>query len=408
MQKYSKMDKMQIAQTNKYNVLRCLIKEGPINRAAIAKRTDLSIPTIMSITDDLLENNVIRSIGKGESSGGKRPEMLEIIPERFYYIGVDIGRTAVRVVAINAVGEQIVSLQEPTGDPFPEKEFTSRLSSLVLQASEKLDANKENIMGVGIAMPGLIEYETGNVLFSPDFSWRDVPLQEWLQEMLPFPVLVENANRALALNESYTTGDDEIAHTTFCVNLGYGIGAALVMGERLYVGASGTSGEIGHITVNKDGPLCKCGNRGCLEAVASGEAIARQARDAVSNGIQTQIEQAANGDITRIDAKMVFDAAKAGDYTAQLIVDLAAEYIGVGLAMAINVLDPDRIVLCGGLVKNGDFFLDKIHNSVQKHKMKQAGRHVIVSPGTKGEYSTANGACRALANTLWWQRKLPI
>ena len=211
MQKYSKMDKMQIAQTNKYNVLRCLIKEGPINRAAIAKRTDLSIPTIMTITDDLLENTVVRSIGKGESSGGKRPEMLEIIPERFYYIGVDIGRTAVRVVAINAVGEQIVSLQEPTGDPFPEKEFTSRLSSLVLQVSEKLEANKENIMGVGIAMPGLIEYETGNVLFSPDFGWRDVPLQEWLQEMLPFTVLVENANRALALNESYTTGDDEIS-----------------------------------------------------------------------------------------------------------------------------------------------------------------------------------------------------
>jgi predicted NBD/HSP70 family sugar kinase len=408
MQYYHKIDKLQIARTNKYNVLRCLIREGPINRAAIAKLTDLSTPTVMSIIDDLFEKKVVRSIGKGESSGGKPPEMLEVMADRFYYIGVDVGRTTIRVVANNAVSRQVSCLQEPTSNPFPEKKFVNRLGELVLRVIEQLHTEKERILGVGIAMPGLIENETGNVLFSPDFEWNDIPLRTWLQTLLPFPVIVENANRALALNESYIPGEEDHTHTTFSVNLGYGIGAGLVIGEDLYTGASGTSGEFGHITVDRAGPLCHCGNTGCLEAVASGEAIARQARAAVQAGISSKIGALAGGDAANIDAKLVFQAAERGDEAALAIIDMAAEYIGIGLSMAINVLDPDRVVLCGGLIKNGAGFFEKINASMQKHKMRQTSRQMVISAGAKGEYSTANGACRVLANALWWQRALPI
>jgi predicted NBD/HSP70 family sugar kinase len=404
---YRKMDKLQIAQINKYNVLRCLIRDGPINRAAIAKRTDLSIPTVMSIIDDLFERNVVRSLGKGESSGGKPPEMLEIVPNRFYYIGLDVGRTTIRLVTNNMAAKQITCLQEPTGDPLPEKQFVGRLRELILRIFSRLGTEQDRILGVGIAMPGLIENETGNVLFSPDFGWNNVPLRTWLQESLPFPVIIENANRALALNESYIPGEEDHTHTVFSVNLGYGIGAGLVIGEDLYTGGSGTSGEIGHITVDRDGPVCKCGNSGCLEALASGEAIAREAQRTAAAG-SSKIAELCGGDVTKIDAKLVFQAANLGDERALKIVDTAAEYIGIGLSMAINVLDPDRVVLCGGLMKNGPLFFDQIKASIQKHQMRQAGRHMVMSAGAKGEYSTANGACRVLANTLWWRRALPI
>jgi predicted NBD/HSP70 family sugar kinase len=408
MQRYRKMDKIQIAQINKYNVLRCLIREGPINRAAIAKLTDLSIPTVMSIIDDLFEKSVIRSIGKGESSGGKPPEMLEIVSDRFYYIGVDIGRTTIRVAADNFMSRQIACLHEPTRKPFPEKQFIEHLGKLVLQIYNQLGTAKDRILGVGIAMPGLIENGSGNVLFSPDFGWNNIPLRSWLQDILPFPVIVENANRALALNESYLSDEGDHSHTTFSVNLGYGIGAGLVMGEDLYTGASGTSGEIGHITVDKDGPVCMCGNRGCLEAVASGEAIAREAKKLMKAGTSPKIAELCRGDPGKIDAKLVFRAADLGDEAALGIIDRAAEYISIGLSMAINVLDPDRVVLCGGLMKNGPLFFDKIKAGLRKHQMKQAGQQMTLSMGTKGEYSTANGACKVLANTLWWQRALPV
>jgi predicted NBD/HSP70 family sugar kinase len=402
------MDKFQVAQTNKYNVLRCLIRKGPINRAAIAKQADLSIPTVMSIIDDLIRKNMVRSIGKGESSGGKPPEMLEIIANRFYYIGLDVGRTTIRVVVNDLTAKQIACINEPAGSPLPEKDFVNHLCELILKIFYQLDVEEERILGVGIAMPGLIENGTGNVLFSPDFGWNNVPLRAWLNKLLPFPILVENANRALALNESYISDNEDHNHTTLSLNLGYGIGAGLVMGEDLYTGASGTSGEIGHITVDRNGPVCKCGNIGCLEAVASGEAIAHAAKMSVQEGGGAKLMELCGSNIGNIDAKLVFQAANLGDEKAGRIIDMAAEYIGIGISMVINVFDPDRVVLCGGLMKNGSGFFEKIQVSMHKHQMKQAGRQMVMSVGTKGDYSTANGACRVLANDLWRRRALPI
>ncbi|MDR0709395.1 MAG: ROK family protein, partial [Spirochaetaceae bacterium] len=293
------MDKLQIAQINKYNVIRCLMREGPINRAAIAKRLDLSIPTVMFITEGLLKNNFIRSIGKGASSGGKPPEMLEIVPERFFYIGLDIGRTAVRAAAVNAVSRQVACLQEPTDNPVPERKFVDRIAGIILKIADALKTESGKILGAGIAMPGLIEKESGAVLFSPDFGWNNIPLQEWLTAKVPIPVTVENANRALALNEVFLLEKDT-SHTTFAVNLGYGIGAALVMGEDLYTGASGTSGEIGHITVAPGGPLCRCGNQGCLEALASGAAIAARGKTALGSRKSSILRELTGGDREKV------------------------------------------------------------------------------------------------------------
>jgi predicted NBD/HSP70 family sugar kinase len=140
--------------------------------------------------------------------------------------------------------------------------------------------------------------------------------------------------------------------------------------------------------VEKDGPLCKCGNSGCLEAVASGEAIARQAQAP--------------------EARRVFEAAAAGDESAAKILGVAADYIGIGLSTAVNVLDPDRVILCGGLVKNGPAFFDRIKARMEEHVMPRPGRRLNVMIGAKGEYSAAQGACKALINSFWAERKLPI
>jgi predicted NBD/HSP70 family sugar kinase len=330
------------------------------------------------------------------------------VPDCFYSIGVDVGRTMIRLVANNAVAEQVASLREKTGNPLPERDFVRRLNRLILRLIDKLHTRAEKIIGIGIAMPGLIEKETGRVLFSPDFEWTGIPLREWLEEGLPFRIFVDNANRALALNESYFENEEDHNHTTFSVNLGYGIGAALVLGEELYAGASGTSGEIGHITIDPQGPLCKCGNIGCLEAVASGDAIAKKGKAAMEGGKSPLLKELCGGNSNKIEAKTVFTAAKEGDTAAAEIIDAVAEYIGIGLSMAINVLDPDRLVLCGGLIRNDISFFEKILASIQRHKMNHAGRQMIVSRGAKGEYSTANGACRMLTNTMWNGRTLPI
>ncbi|MCL2472568.1 MAG: ROK family protein, partial [Treponema sp.] len=182
MQSYIKVDKLKLAQTNKYNVFNCIGLKGPINRAAIAKWTDLSLPTIMAITGELLEKGAIKSIGKGEnhrsssggngpgtgSNSGKPPEMLQVNPDLFYTIGVDLGRTAVRIVINDAVFHQKLCYKEEMGDPFPENELISRLTELIQKLMKTQKIKKSQILGAGIAMPGLIENETGRVIISPD------------------------------------------------------------------------------------------------------------------------------------------------------------------------------------------------------------------------------------------------
>ncbi len=386
-----------VPMSNKFNVMRLIISEGPINRAAIARKTGITIPSVMAITDDLIGCGLVCSAGKGDSCGGKRPELLAVVSDSVYFVGVDIGRDMTRLVIQDFSAKIIFGSREKTGVVFPEEAFIDRLSRLILKCIDEAEIDKSRIAGVGIAMPGLIGQENGCVMFSPDFGWRDIPLQQSLSKKLPYPVLVENANRALALAESDGLLAEGVLdrHTTLCVNLGHGIGAALVQNGRLYYGSSGTSGEIGHITVNKDGPLCSCGNSGCLEAVASGEAIARQARDAIQSKVSTTLLQKA-GSLEEIDAKVVFDAALEGDAVAVSIIDRAAEYIGIGIAMAVNLLDPDKVILCGGLTKNGKPFFDKVNESFEKHRMRQAGRCVMLSLGKKGDYSTAIGAAEII------------
>jgi predicted NBD/HSP70 family sugar kinase len=396
----------QIAQTNKYNVLRCVIEEGPINRAAIAKKLGLSIPTVMAAINDLVEKKALRNAGRTGKSIGKPAELLEIIPDCFFCIGLDVGRTAVRLVVNNAAGKQAACVQEATGDPFPEDAFVDRLCGMVKQTLKKFSIKTKRILGMGAAMPGLIENGTGQVLLSPDFGWKDIPLQAWLRKKLAFPVLVRNSNHALALNENALL--ETSGGVTFCINLGYGIGAALVNGGELYTGSSGTTGELGHSVIEKGGPVCKCGNSGCLESVASGEAIARQAQTIIAHHASSRIAELCGSDAGSIDAKMVFDAAGAGDKPARKIIDTAAEYIGMGLSTAVNVLDPDRVVLCGGLMRNGPYFFERIQAALEEHLMPRPGRRLAVSIGQGGEYSTAAGASRVLLDTLWAERALPV
>ena len=377
--------------------------EGPISRAALAKRVGLSLPSVMTITENLINRGLVRAVGKGKSSGGKPPELLSVVPESEYYMGVDIGRGTIRLVLMNLAQKVVYGTMVETGEVQPVEAFVDRLCERIQSSLLESGVALDRLAGVGVAMPGLIERDTGHILFSPDFGWSDIPLQSWLQSRLSYPVLVENANRALALAESGWRGDggESGTHTVLCVNIGHGIGAALMQNNQLYYGSSGTSGELGHITVCKDGPLCACGNSGCLEAVASGEAIALQARDAVCSGLPTSLRERCGGASERIDAKLVFEAAAKGDAVALSIVDKATDYIGIGLAMAINILDPDCIVLCGGLTRNGPLFFDRVAHSMQMRQMRQAGRHVTLRLGTRGDYGTAIGAAHIISYNGW-------
>ena len=221
-----------------------------------------------------------------------------------------------------------------------------------------------------------------------------------------WPMRLENSNRAMALGEQFF-GSGVGYHYFICTNLGYGIGAAAIENGELCVGASGTSGELGHITVEKDGPLCTCGNNGCLEAVASGRAIAQQARNLISSGVKTRILELAGGNIERVEAKTVFAAAREQDVAALDLVRRAGEYIGIGIASYINLLDPEKIVLAGGM-SNESLLIEQIQKVVKIRRMRFAGRRVKLRVSNLGEYGTAIGAAAIQLKTLLRQGGLSL
>lgn len=386
-----KYDKFAMAQMNRSMVFDLIRRKGPISRAEIARTIGLSIPTVMKITEEFSHKQFVQDVGKGESSGGKRPELLELIPDSKYIIGVGVGRSKTNVLMMNLAGEVFIREIIETGGTVVPEVWISRLIRVIENVIRESGLPEKRILGMGIGMPGILDEDSGKVLFSPDFKWENVDMLTPIRERFKMDITIENANRALAMGEYYF-GAGVDSRNFLVVNLGHGIGSAIMREGEFYRGSSGSSGEIGHIILEKNGPKCNCGNKGCLEAIASGNAIARDAKIAVLEGNASKIMELVNGDINRIEAKTVFEAAHLGDQMAIQITERAMQYIGIGLANYINLLDPDLIILFGGLTNAGDIFLKKIKEVLRERQMKFAGRQVKLVISQMGENGTAVGS----------------
>lgn len=380
-----------MSQLNRRSVFDLIRTHSPINRAEIARLTDLSIPTVMKIIDEMEEKQLIRKIGKGESNGGKRPELLEIAVDAYYIIGVGIGRSITKAIVMDLDGNIISQGTIKTGQTIPHEDLIHRWIQLIDNVIRDSKIPFDRFLGMGIGMPGLLDTEEGIVLFSPDFEWENVNLIEPFQKHFKMDICLENSNRALALGE-YFFGAGTASNYFILVSIGHGIGSAILKNGDFYRGSSGSSGEFGHITMEKEGPKCKCGNKGCLEALASGNAIAKTAMDAVIKDPDSIILKLSNNDTNSIEAKEVFDAAKLGDKTARKIVDDAIQYIGIGLASYINLMDPDMIILAGAVVNAGDIFIDGLKKVIKERQMKFAGRKVKIQVSKLGVNATSMGA----------------
>ncbi|MDO4547904.1 MAG: ROK family transcriptional regulator [Clostridia bacterium] len=388
---YQRVDKFLLARSNKQSVFRCIINEGPINKSAIASKVGLTIPSVMKIVDSLDESGLVRNIGKGVSSGGKPPMMLEVIPDSHYALGIDIGLSETRYIIGDMQKNIIAKYTTRSGNYDSVDELVESLSCNVEKLVERSSIDKKRLLGVGIGAPGLIDCNTGEVLFSPHLSWKNINLREKFSERLQYPVYIENVTKNVARAE-YDIGAGRGAKYVFNLNLGRGIAGAFVIDGNIYYGANGLCGEIGHLTVNREGPMCKCGNYGCLEVMASGEAIAQQAKDAVARGVSSRMLEMANGSAENIDAKLVFSACELGDEPAKMIVERALEYIGIALAGVLVIFDVERVIITGGLTKNGNLFWDTIKANIIKHLMKYSGMPVDIVPAALGDDAAALGA----------------
>jgi glucokinase len=263
------------------------------------------------------------------------------------YIGaLDIGGTKILAGIIDPAGELAARRRIATRAERGAEDIVASAAALMQELMLEAGIERGMLAGIGCSVPGPLDRERGVVLFSPNLAWRDVPLAKLLRDSLSVSVEIEDDARCAALGEA-RRGAARGAQIAVYVTISTGIGSGVIVNGRLYRGAHGLAGEIGHITLDPFGPSCSCGNTGCFESLASGMAIAARARQAIMQGDATVIADFGEESMT---AERVIQAAEAGDEVARRIVETAGDYIGIGLAAVASAFDPEMIVLGGGVM----------------------------------------------------------
>jgi glucokinase len=249
------------------------------------------------------------------------------------------------------------------------------------------------VLGVGVGAPGPLDTKTGVVLLTPNLGWLNMPLRQRLADALQMRVELDNDANCAVLGECWVGAARSSRHV-IGITIGTGIGGGIVVDGELHHGAADCAGEIGHTTIDMDGRRCGCGNYGCLEAYASGPAIARRASEQVEAGDPSVLTEMVGGDLSQITAQTVYQAAQEGDELALEVVRKTAQYLGAGIANLLNIFNPDMVVIAGGVTQAGDRLFKPLHREVARRAFKPAVESCQIMPGTLGGLAGVFGAAR--------------
>lgn len=293
--------------------------------------------------------------------------------------GVDLGGTKLLALTLGARGETRTSVLQSTA-------VAAGPARVLVQLGEAVAAalGGELPAAIGVGVPGQVDPDTGVCWFSPNLHWREVPVAASLKQRFDVPVVVVNDVHAAAVAEHRRGAGRGYRHLVV-VTVGTGIGGALVLDGALYRGAGGVAGELGHFTVDPQGYACNCGNVGCLETVAAGPAVARSAREAATTGSLLWGQH-------RLDARAVFAAARQGDECALAVVSAAAAQLGTVLAGVVNLLNPELVVIGGGVAGAGELLLGPVRAEIRRRSLPRAAATVEVVPARLGPEAGALGA----------------
>jgi N-acetylglucosamine repressor len=396
-----RMDATYINKLNKIKVLELIRKERSISRADIAKVSRLSAPTITRIVDSLIRNEkLVVDLGLGSSDGGRPPNLVSFASDSRFIIGVDIGRTNINAALSDLDAKILEECTRPTGAEEGFDKVIARVAAIIEELIVKSAVDRRDIMGVGLAIGGLIDKERAIVDFSPDFGWTNVDPAAILARLTGLPVRIDNVTRVAAIGELHY-GIGKQFRDFICINVGYGIGAGIIVEGEPYYGSHGVAGEFGHIVVAKDDErICNCGNRGCLEAIASGYGIARTVKEQIGSGRVSSLTKTCGGNLEGISAEMVAQAAMAGDRLSKEVFQEAMEYLSIGIVNLITLFDPEAIVLCGRVGLAGDLVLEPIKATLASRSINVHRQEIHIGLATHGQRATVMGALALILNEV--------
>jgi glucokinase-like ROK family protein len=355
--RYQAGDQTMLRQINLSAIMNYIRIEAPISRSTLAKKTGLNKATITSLVGELINRNFIKEVGLITNSLGRPSMNLRLNPDVGYIIGVEIG-----VDFINVIGT----------DFSPKKVFQSIIITklgmsaddvLGLMIKEIKQAQKScqkivggNFLGLAVGVPGLVDYEEGTLLFAPNLKWRSIQLKKLLASEFNVPIFVDNEANLATYGEFYFGSAYQHPDILF-LSAGVGLGGGILHDAKLLRGVNNMAGELGHITMQPDGEVCGCGNKGCWETLVSQRALFRYTRAGLETHKNGVLWELTSGNLDELTLDMIVSAARSGDQVALCSLEQVGRYLGIGIASLINSLNPELVVF-GGIMSCAWEFLE--------------------------------------------------
>ncbi len=390
-----------LARKTKRRILITIRENSEISRLEIARLTGLSTATVTRVVDSLMnDDDLVEERGNISLPKGRPRKPLHFKGRDKYIIGIDLGTTSIRGVLSDLNLEAIKEVEIITEAHKGYEHVLSRVVEIVhsLQNTSLIDSSK--ILGVGLAVAGLINTSSESVEYSPAFGWYDIKVKQILQEEITLPLFYDNVSRLMALGE-LQFGKGRNYQNFVTINAGYGIGAGIIFKKKLFYGTDGMAGEFGHVPVCGDNMIiCACGKTNCLSAYSSGDAIARRAIIKLEEGQNSILSDLSGGEMDQISAEMVAKAYEQGDRLAQDIFDEGMKHLGSAIAGLINILNPEAIFIDGGLSLNGSVFWENLVRVVNENVLDKRSTKCVIEPVTFPGKAAIYGAVGLVLNEV--------
>ncbi len=375
-------------QLQKNEIIRLLYLNKVLTNAKLVKLTGLSLPTVTQLLSELSAEKYIELQGSGSSSGGRKPNLVGLTEDAFYFISVALERYSVKIALINSKNENVTGIRQFIIDLNDKNATVDIVSAEINKFIKTLEIDTGRLKGVGISLPGLTNSDKGvNLNF---LNFDEISIVEIFEKRIDLPVYIINDAKSRALAE-LRFGKARNTKNTLVIYIGWGLGTGLILDGKLYKGDSGFSGEFSHIPVVENGIMCRCGKRGCLETVASGAALSRLAAEGIARGENTDITRIAGKSSNKIHYMTIVESALKGDsFSIDILSEVGAE-LGRGIAMLVQILNPELILFGGQMLKAGHFLTIPIEQSLNKYCLNDLRNSYRIEISDMGESASLLG-----------------
>lgn len=367
---------------------------GNATIAELCKETNLSVPKVTTLITELIADGLVKDFGKVGSTGGRRPNIYGLVPDSGFFLGVDVKHNHINIGLIDLQKKLIKISKNAPYKLNNTEESLKELCRLILAFIKETAVAKDKILGVGLNLSGRINYATG---YSYSFfHFNEDPLSKVLERELGLKTYLENDSRAMAYGE-FNCGVVKEEKNVLFLNLDYGLGMGVMINNELYYGKSGFAGELGHIPLFNNEIICQCGKKGCLETEASGRALISMFRERLEAGSSSALNKKAGDDIQMED---IIKAANNDDVLSIELLAKIGEKLGRGIALLINIFNPELVILGGALAETGEYLHLPIKSAVNKFSLSLVNSDTQLKVSKLGEEAGVMGACLLVRKRL--------